>query len=116
MWCAPALQEDQALHPVFHVQYLHLAHQPLVNSSGKLLLLRVVMQVSTQFLPVSTHNSEHCAVFYVLEVYQNFLLYFGQRTGGQDTNVALFYVGSISSRDVCIRKYSENNKYFIGEA
>lgn len=74
------------------------------------------MWVSTGLLPISTHNIEHCIAFYVLEDYQNFLLYVGQRTGGQDTSVALFYIGSISRSDVCVRKYSENNKYFTGEA
>lgn len=52
-------------------------------------------------------------MFYILEGYQNFLLYVGQRTAGQDTSVALFYIGSISRTDVGIRKYRENNKYFI---
>lgn len=55
-------------------------------------------------------------MFYILEDYQNLLLYVGQRTGGQDTSVALFYIGSISRSDVCVRKYSENSKYFTAEA
>lgn len=94
----------------------HPACRPSANSSGKLLLLHAVTWVSTRFLPISTHNIERCIAFYILENYQNFLLYVGQRTGGRDTSVALFYIGSISRSDVCIRKYSENNKYFTGEA
>lgn len=61
------------------------------------------------FCLISTYNIEHCIAFYILEDYQNFLLYVGQRTGGQDTSVALFSIGLISRSDVCVRKYSKNN-------
>lgn len=108
-------QKDQTFHLAVHVQYLHLTHLSSVNSSRKLLLLHVVIRVCTPCWPISAHNIEHCVAFYILEDYQNFLLYVGQGTGDQDTSVAVFYVGSISRSDVCVRKCSENSKYFTGE-
>lgn len=67
-------------------------------------------------MPIGTRNIEHRIAFYILEDYQNFLLHVGQRTEGQDTSVALFYIGSISRSDVCTRKYSGKNKCNTGEA